>query len=325
MSRPLPLALVQAAGVPGSDVSAFSASLELLTRTHSRTKLFVYPELHLNHLGDAPAEDVPAMIKAMAEPLDGPTGRVLAQLAGDLNIWLVPGSFYERGADGKIYNTSVAYSPQGKRVASYRKIFPWRPYERVAAGSEFVVFDMAGIGRVGLSICYDAWFPESSRHLAWMGADLILNVVQTPTSDRAQEVTIAKANAIVNQVFVASVNAAGPEGLGRSLLVDPQGRVRVESETAESRVLTDVIDLDDVSNAREYGTAGVTRPWRQFDEFQDSLDLPLYSGRLDPTRWSPITEKPGLEESGIEESGLEESGTEESEGAAARTGKGSDS
>ena len=297
MSRPLPLALVQAPGLSGNDVSAFGSDLELLTRVHSRARLFVYPELHLNDMGDADPDDVPGMVEAMAQPLDGPTGTALAQMAGDLNVWLVPGSFYERGADGRIYNTAVAYSPQGRCVAAYRKIFPWRPYERVAAGSEFVVFDMDGVGRVGLSICYDAWFPESSRHLAWMGAELILNVVQTPTSDRVQEVTIARANAIVNQVFVASVNAAAPEGLGRSLLVDPQGRIRVESETAESRVLTDVIDLDEVTNVRHYGTGGVTRPWAQFDEFQDALNLPLYSGRLDPTRWSPASRKPDMKES----------------------------
>lgn len=45
-------------------------------------------------------------------------------------------------------------------VASYRKIFPRRPYERGAPGSEFVVFDMAGYGQVGSSVCFDAWFPE---------------------------------------------------------------------------------------------------------------------------------------------------------------------
>jgi predicted amidohydrolase len=199
----------------------------------------------------------------------------------------VPGSFYERGADGLVYNTAAAYSPQGRRVASYRKIFPWRPYETVAAGSQFVVFDMDGLGRVGLSICYDAWFPETTRHLAWMGAELIVNVVQTPTSDRAQEVTIAQANAIVNQVFVASVNAAAPHGIGRSLLVDPQGRTRVGSVSSETNVLTDVIDLDEVDAVRRYGTAGVTRPWSQYDGVESTLELPLYGGRIESSRWVP--------------------------------------
>ncbi len=72
--------------------------------------------------------------------------------------------------------------------------------------------DLAGIGRVGLNICYDAWFPEVSRQLAWMGAEVILNVVKTTAPDRRQELVLAKANAIVNQVFVVSVNCAGPAG-----------------------------------------------------------------------------------------------------------------
>jgi predicted amidohydrolase len=289
MTRPLSLALVQAPTAPTDDIGAFGAHLERLTRLHSDTHLFVHPELHLTGLGEATPEETDERIAALAQPLDGPRDRALAQLAGDLGVWLVPGSFYERGEDGRIYNTAAAYSPEGRRVAAYRKVFPWRPYETVAAGSEFVVFDMDGFGRVGLSICYDAWFPESSRHLAWMGAELILNLVQTPTSDRAQEVTIARANAIVNQVFVASVNAAAPNGLGRSLLADPQGRVRVESDSSETAVLTDVIDLDEVAAVRRYGTGGVTRPWRQYEGEDSTLALPLYDGRIASSRWNPDT------------------------------------
>lgn len=288
MTRPLSLALVQAPAVPGNDVSAFASRLERLVRSHPDTHLFAYPELHLAGLGDVPPEEARPLVEGLAEPIDGPLDRAFAELAGDLGVWLIPGSFYERGADGLIYNTAAAYSPEGRRAASYRKVFPWRPHETVASGSEFVVFDMEGHGRVGLSICYDAWFPESSRHLAWMGAELIVNVVQTPTSDRAQEVTLAKANAIVNQVFVASVNAAAPAGSGSSLLADPQGRVRVESTSSEATVLTDVIDLDEVRMVRRFGTAGVTSPWRQYDTFPATLELPLYGGRIEPARWAPI-------------------------------------
>ncbi|MEN2742368.1 carbon-nitrogen hydrolase family protein [Microbacterium sp. X-17] len=287
MTRPLSLALVQAPAAPHHDVGAFAEGLGRLTRSLPGTHLFAYPELHLADAGAEDTSDAAERIEALAQPLDGPLDRQLAEVAGDLGVWLIPGSFYERGQDGRVYNTATAYSPEGRRVASYRKVFPWRPYETVAAGSDFVVFEMTGHGRVGLSICYDAWFPESSRQLAWMGAELIVNVVRTPTADRAQEVTIAKANAIVNQVFVASVNAASPDGLGRSLLVDPQGRARVESSSSESVVLTDTIDLDEVGLVRQYGTAGVTRPWRQFDGDDATIELPLYDGRMSASRWAP--------------------------------------
>jgi predicted amidohydrolase len=287
MTRLLPLALVQTPHEAGNDIDAFGAGVERLARKFSDARLFVYPELHLAGHDDLTPVDAAAQVEALAEAVDGDRDRRFAQIAGDLGIWLVPGSFYERGADGLIYNTTAAYSPEGNRVASYRKIFPWRPYETVAAGNEFVVFTMGEFGRVGLSICYDSWFPESSRHLAWMGAELIVNVVLTPTSDRAQEVTLNRANAIANQVFVASVNAAAPTGLGRSLLIDPQGRVLVESTSSETTVLTDTIDLDEVAAVRRFGTGGVTRPWQQYDGIRDALPLPLYEGRLNPEKWYP--------------------------------------
>lgn len=272
MSRPLPLALVQA---PAHSLDEYSAEVERLAAERPQVRLVVHPELHLcEHMADA-------------EPLDGPRDRRLAELAGDLGLWLAPGSVYERGETGHVYNTAVVYSPEGRRVAFYRKVFPWRPYETTSPGDHFVVFTMPGIGRLGLSICYDAWFPESTRHLAWLGAELVLNVVLTPTADRAQEVVLARANAIVNQVFVASVNAAAPDGVGRSLLVDPEGRVRVEAVGAEATVLTDVIDLAAVDNVRRYGTAGLNRMWRQWQAGDEPLALPMYSGVIDPTTWAP--------------------------------------
>jgi predicted amidohydrolase len=282
MTRLLPLALVQ---THAESMTDFAAGLERRVKAHAVAELFVYPELHLNTADSPDPAGSQASMEASAEPLDGPRDRTLAELAGDLGIWLLPGSMLERGGDGRIYNTAVVYSPEGKRVASYRKVFPWKPYETVSSGTEFVVFDMTGYGRVGLSICYDAWFPEHSRHLAWMGAELVLNVVRTPTNDRVQEVVIGQANAIVNQNFVASVNAASPSGVGRSLLVDPEGRVRIEATGPEDATLVDVIDLDQVGNVRQYGTAGVTRPWEQFIESDDAIPLPLYLGQLEPRLW----------------------------------------
>ncbi|OWA00291.1 carbon-nitrogen hydrolase family protein [Streptomyces sp. CS113] len=285
MHSPLPLALVQAPAHPTQDLDSFASGLERLSRQRPQVRLFVHPELHLATPapGSGPADDAAAP-EQLAEPLDGPRDRRLAELAGDLGVWLMPGSVYER-RHGQIHNTAPVYSPQGRRVAAYRKICPWRPYETTTPGTEFVVFDMDDHGRVGLSICYDAWFPEISRNLAHLGAQLIVNLVQTPTSDREQELVLARANAITNQVFVASVNAAAPTGLGRSLLVDPEGRVRTQAISAEECVLTDVIDLGETTRVRTYGTAGLNRPWEQFRPGDAPVDLPLYSGRMDPSTW----------------------------------------
>ena len=286
MRQPLPLALAQATPVPvGAPVSQFAEQVEDLLAHFPGTRLVVYPELHLVGSRVRPAERDAELADA-AEPLDGPRVAELAALAGDLGVWLVPGSVCERGEDGALYNTALVLSPEGKLAASYRKIFPWRPREPYRPGDRFVVVDLPEHGRIGLSICYDAWFPEVARHLAWLGAEVIVNPVLTTTSDRAQELVLARANAIVNQVFVASVNVAAPTGTGRSLVVDPEGRVRTEAGEADT-VLTDVLDLSEVSRVRRYGTAGLNRMWSQFTDSDVSLELPLYQGRLDPARWTP--------------------------------------
>ena len=286
MSRPLPVALAQATPHPiDGSISDFAREVEALVADFPEARFVVFPELHL-HGTRTPPRQRNAELEASAEPLNGPRSKVLAQLAGDLNIWLVPGSVCERGEDGALYNTALAFSPEGRLAAWYRKIFPWRPYEPYRPGDRFVVFDVPGAGRVGFAICYDVWFPEVARHLAWMGAEVIVNPVMTTTSDRAQELVLARANAIVNQVFIVSVNAPPPPAPGRSLVVDPEGRVSVEAGETPT-VLTDVLDLDDVTRVRRYGTAGLNRMWDQFGPADDPLELPLYGGRIDPARWKP--------------------------------------
>jgi predicted amidohydrolase len=279
MSRCLPVALVQTEPLPaGAPFTRFAEEVEAVLGRFPGTRLIVYPELHL--YGES-TEDI-----GLAEPLDGPRGSALAELAASLDIWLVPGTLLETAEGGGMHNTAVVYSPQGRLVAAYRKCFPWRPYEPYRPGTEFVVFDIPEIGRFGLSICYDTWFPELSRQLAWLGAEAIIAPTRTTTSDRAQELILTRANAIANQVYVLSPNIAGPLGVGQSLIADPEGRVRVDAGRS-AEVLTDVIDLDEVSRVREYGTAGLNRIWSQFRPDDRQLELPAYAGRIDPATWHP--------------------------------------
>ncbi|MHA5048175.1 carbon-nitrogen hydrolase family protein [Streptomyces sp. SD15] len=287
MSRPLPLALAQLPPIPANtQLRDFAAEVESIRSRFPHTRMAVFPELHLCGV-DGLGTETHEQLREIAEPLDGPRVKALGELAGDLGMWLLPGTVCERGPEGQLYNTAVAFSPEGRLAASYRKIFPWRPSEPYDPGDRFVVFDIPGTGRIGLSICYDAWFPEVARHLAWMGAEVIVNPVMTTTADRAQETVLARANAIVNQVHVVSVNTAGPLGRGHSLVVDPEGRVRAEATGDGSTILTDVIDLDDVTRVRTHGTAGVTRIWDQFTNDDAPIDLPLYGGRINPRTWRP--------------------------------------
>jgi predicted amidohydrolase len=247
-----------------------------------QSALVLYPELHL-----CPPATVELMHRR-AEPLTGPRMAFLCGLAAELRVWLVPGSFYEHDEAGRVFNTAVAISPQGEVAAWYRKCFPWRPWERVTPGREFVVFDIPGLTRIGLSICYDTWFPETARQLAWMGAEVILQPTLTPTADRAQELVLSQAAAISNQLFVVSLNAAAPQATGQSVVVDPEGHVLLQAGDGPA-ALTHVLVLDQVDATRRYGTAGLNRPWAQFIDSDAPIDLPVYGGQIDPRRWPPAS------------------------------------
>jgi formamidase len=119
------------------------------------------------------------------------------------------------------------------------------------------------------------------RQLAWDGAEAILQVVLTGTSDRTAEVVLARANAIVNQLHVVSLNAASPVGNGRSVVVDPEGTVRYEAGAGEE-VVTALLDFDTVRLVRERGSFGINRLWEQLDRHGAELELPMYGGRYRP-------------------------------------------
>ncbi len=70
------------------------------------------------------------------------------------------------------------------------------------------------------------------------------------------------------------------------MIVDPEGRVRVSAGDAAT-VLTDVLDLDEVTRVRTFGTAASNRMWEQFRSDDEPLALPLYEGRMNPIRWHP--------------------------------------
>jgi len=287
MSRPLPLLLLQAPSrAPETAVGELREELTGLLADFPATRLVVCPEYHTCAVTGDPEQRRTAY-EALAEPLDGPRVTGLRAVARDLGVWLLPGTLPERGDDGGLYNTAVLIDPEGEVRASYRKIFPWRPFEPFTPGDRFVVVDLPGTGRVGLGICYDLWYPEVARQLAWLGAEVLIFPAQTSTSDRAQELVLARAAAIANQTFVVSLNASGPVGTGQSIVVDPEGLVRTQTPSEAPAVVTDVIDLDEVTRVRTYGTCGLNRLWSQFRPDDAVLELPAYGGSITPQTWEP--------------------------------------
>lgn len=287
VGRPWTVALAQAAPATAADpVDELRADVGRILQAYPQVQMVVYPEVHLFGVADETG-DPKTWLDEAAEPLHGPRLRALAEVAAEHQVWLLPGTLPELGEDGRIYNTAVVLSPQGRLASSYRKVFPWRPYERWACGSEFVVFDLPDVGRFGLSICYDSWFPESTRQLAWMGAEVVLNLVKTTGRDRVQELVLAQANAIVNQVYFLSLNAAGPVGWGHSIYVDPDGTVLAHVNQQEPAVTVLELDLDRVREVRTHGTAGFNRVWEQLREDDQPVALPVYGGAMTPGQWNP--------------------------------------
>ena len=216
--------------------------------------------------------------KKNSGPVPGPQTDRLCGLARKTRQWIVPGSMWEID-DGKMYNTSVVISPDGDIVAKYRKMFPWLPYEAgTEAGDEFCMFEIPEVGRFGLCICYDMWFPEVARQLAWMGAEVIIQPTLTPTSDRPLELVMARANALFNQCYFVSVNGIGTWGGGRSTIIDPDGRILQEAGTSQT-FMTEMIDLDHTTRTREYGTLGLGQTLKQLRD--SGHTFPMYeNGKL---------------------------------------------
>jgi len=269
----------------GTPLEVFAADIAETREADPSIGMLVYPELHLFAVPDG--EDVDAAQRAASEPIDGRFVDGLGAIARDQNIWLVPGSVCERGPTGELFNTALVYAPDGSLRASYRKVFPWRPFESYDPGREFVVFDVDGVGRFGLSICFDAWFPEHGRQLSWRGARVVLNIAKTTTPDRSQELVLARANAIANQTFVVCVNCASPIGRGQSIVVGPEGEILAEADNAAASTLVTDIDPGHADAVRRDGTAGVTQVWHQFRPDDHPIELPLYGGRIEPDRWTP--------------------------------------
>jgi len=280
--RSLFVAGLQTAGISGdpeATLEQFERSVRTLRSTFDGLELVVAPELHLMALLPLLEEDGVAP-QDLAVDVPGELTERLGALARATGLWLIPGSVYERVGNA-VTNTTVVLSPDGELIASYRKCFPWQPYETTQPGTATVCFDIDGVGRFGLAICHDGAFPEIFRSLAWQGAEAVFQVTLTGTSDRDAETVIARANAIVNQVAVVNVNAAAPVGNGRSLVIDAEGAVRYEAGVGEE-VVTAVLDLEQVQRVRERGSFGINRLWEEMDRVGPGLELPLYGGPYRP-------------------------------------------
>jgi len=196
--------------------------------------------------------------------------RSFQELAKEHNVWLIPGSFYHF-SDEKVTNVAPVISNQGKVVSLCTKNYPFEPYERdIEGGKDSCVFEIEGVGIFGVQICYDLWFPETSRALAMKGAQIIIHPSLTDTCDRNEEKIMARATAIQQQCYYFDVNAGGKQGCGQSIIVGPEGEVLTELGSSEEVALLE-INLDKVDQIRRRGIKGLGQPLKSF------RDNPFYN------------------------------------------------
>ncbi len=181
---------------------------------------------------------------------------LFSDLAKKYDTWLIPGTFHEF-EDDVIYNTCPVINNKGDLVTKARKLYPWLPYEnQITPGNEICTFEYPGAGIVGVHICYDLWFPETSRALAMAGAELIINPTLTPTQDREIETVMVRATAAQQQCYYVDVNSVGEQGCGQSIACDPEGNVLHISNDLED-IFTVEVDFDFVRNSRKNGIMGL--------------------------------------------------------------------
>ena len=187
----------------------------------NQTDLLLLPELFATgyNIGD--------QIDARAEPADGPTAQTIAALAKAHAVAIHYG-FAERSGM-EIYNTAQCFGPDGARLGGHRKLAIPPGFEagHFARGRGCVLFSYRGL-RIATLICYDAEFPETVRHVASMGAELIL--VPTALGDQWGWVSqkMIPTRAYENGVYLAYANSAGTENgmrfLGQSFVATPDGQ-----------------------------------------------------------------------------------------------------
>lgn len=189
------------------------------------------------------------------EPLEGETFRFLSTLAARLKVWIVGGSFYQEGPEGKPYNTSILMDDQGRMVDFYQKIHlvsgaagarhPFSEEKYLSHGQRQWVHK-SPLGLLGVAICYDLRFPEALRGLRLKGAQAIAapSAFFVSPGERQWE-AIIRTRAIENQCYMLvgaqwGEYAPGRRALGFSMIVDPLGDVLAKCPPEVGIALADI-------------------------------------------------------------------------------------
>ncbi len=249
-----------------------ASSIEMLS--HQGAQLIVLQELH-NSLYFCQTENVGQF--ELAEPIPGRSTDFFGELANRHHVVLVT-SLFERRAPGLYHNTAVVFDSDGHIAGKYRKMhIPDDPayYEKfyfTPGDLGFHAIDTS-VGRLGVMVCWDQWYPEAARLMALDGADLLIypTAIGYESSDTPEEqqrqreawTTVQRGHAVANGLPVVAVNRVGHESdpsgqtkgidfWGSSFVAGPQGEL-VFRASADDEVATIVtIDLDHSEQVRRW-------------------------------------------------------------------------
>lgn len=285
--RTLKVGLVQQAN--GGD---FRRNLEKLSANIAAVaargaELVVLQELH-NTLYFCQTEDTACF--DLAEPIPGPSTGFYSELARELGIVLVT-SLFEKRAPGLYHNTAVVFEKDGTIAGRYRKMhIPDDPayYEKFYFTPGDLGFHpiQTSVGRIGVQVCWDQWYPEGARLMALQGADLLIypTAIGWESSDTDEEkmrqlgawVTVQRGHAVANGLPVIAVNRVGHEpdpsgqtrGIlfwGNSFVAGPQGELIAQASNTGEENLVVEIDLDRSENVRRWWPFLRDRRIEEFD------------------------------------------------------------
>ena len=236
--------------------------LHLVTKIRQLAKggaeLVVLQELH-NSLYFCKQEDV--NLFDLAETIPGPSTQVFGNLAKELGVVIVT-SLFERRATGLYHNTAVVLEKDGTIAGRYRKMhIPDDPgyYEKFYFTPGDLGFQpiQTSVGKLGVLVCWDQWYPEAARLMALAGAELLIYptaIGYDPNDTREEQErqrmawqTVQRGHAIANGLPVVTVNRVGEEeGVpfwGASFVAGPQGELIYEAPTDQEEVTIVEVDM----------------------------------------------------------------------------------
>ncbi len=189
------------------------------------------------------------------ETLPGPASDAIAAECRRHEVWAVVGLLEREANSQRLFNACAFIGPEGL-VAAYRKIhLPFLGVDRFTTPGDrpFAVHDLGGL-RVGINICYDCSFPESSRVLTLLGADLVVLPTNWPPGARSTARCLVPARALENHIYFAAVNRVGEERgfrfIGQSRVVDYSGETLACAESEREEIVLAAIEPEKARQKR---------------------------------------------------------------------------